>query len=279
MRAIWVMLPGAILWGASFPLALASVATRGQDSARLVGGVYAANTVGAIIGATVVSLALVGTVGSQKTQQILIGVAAMSGLLMLMPATGEVRKPLDLDTRGRDRHRAHRRSAGAFSAADSVAARRLRPLLGDVGGAERDGLCRRRRDRVRRRHAYADRRAQLSQRRQGAGLERAAGHAAAAHARPHYDARAEEPEQGAGDRLRRRSHRRRGLDRSAGEGSDDCRDRAARSARRLHPLRPAQLQRRRQPQGESASRRCAALPADDEREVRRDHVRPARSRG
>jgi len=93
MRAIWVMLPGAILWGASFPLALASVATRGQDSARLVGGVYAANTVGAIIGATVVSLALVGTVGSQKTQQILIGVAAMSGLLMLMPATGEVRKP------------------------------------------------------------------------------------------------------------------------------------------------------------------------------------------
>ncbi len=92
MRAIWVMLPGAILWGASFPLALAAVATRGQDSARLVGGVYAANTVGAIIGATVVSLALVGTIGSQKTQQVLIGIAAMSGLLMLMPATGEVRK-------------------------------------------------------------------------------------------------------------------------------------------------------------------------------------------
>jgi spermidine synthase len=94
MRAIWVMLPGAILWGASFPLALAAVAAPGQDSARLVGGVYAANTVGAIIGATVISLALVGTVGSQKTQQVLIGVAAMSGLLMLMPATGELRKPL-----------------------------------------------------------------------------------------------------------------------------------------------------------------------------------------
>jgi spermidine synthase len=94
MRAIWVMLPGAILWGASFPLALASVAKHGQDSARLVGGVYAANTVGAIIGATVISLVLVGTVGSQKTQQVLIGIAAMSALLMLMPATGEVRKPL-----------------------------------------------------------------------------------------------------------------------------------------------------------------------------------------
>jgi spermidine synthase len=42
MRAIWVMLPGAILWGASFPLALAGVAGPGQDSGRLVGGVYAA---------------------------------------------------------------------------------------------------------------------------------------------------------------------------------------------------------------------------------------------
>ena len=91
MRAIWVMLPGAMLWGASFPLALAGVAAPGQDSARLVGGVYAANTVGAIVGALVTSLGMVGTVGSQITQQALIGVAAMSGLLMLMPATGEKR--------------------------------------------------------------------------------------------------------------------------------------------------------------------------------------------
>ena len=42
------------------------------------------------------------------------------------------------------------------------------------------------------------RRPQLSQRRQGAGLERAAGHAAAADARPSHDAGAEE-------RQRRRS--------------------------------------------------------------------------
>ena len=94
MRAIWVMLPGAMLWGASFPLALAGVAAPGQDAARLVGGVYAANTVGAIVGALVTSLGMVGTVGSQITQQALIGVAAMSGLLMLMPATGEKRSPL-----------------------------------------------------------------------------------------------------------------------------------------------------------------------------------------
>jgi spermidine synthase len=87
MRAIWVMLPGAILWGASFPLALAAVAQPGQDSARLVGGVYAANTVGAIVGALVTALGMVGVVGSQITQQVLIGVSALSGLLMLGAAS------------------------------------------------------------------------------------------------------------------------------------------------------------------------------------------------
>jgi spermidine synthase len=94
VRALYVMLPGAILWGASFPLALAAVATRGQDSATLVGGVYAANTVGAIVGALVTSLVLVGWLGSQFAQQALIGIAALSGLLMLMPSPGETRQPV-----------------------------------------------------------------------------------------------------------------------------------------------------------------------------------------
>ena len=45
-RTILVVLPAAILWGASFPLALAAAATRGDDPARVVGRLYAANTVG-----------------------------------------------------------------------------------------------------------------------------------------------------------------------------------------------------------------------------------------
>ena len=84
MRAIWVMLPATLLWGASFSLALGAVASRGQDPGRLVGGVYAANTVGAIVGALATGLVLVGTVGSQVSQQLLIGVAAVSALLMLV---------------------------------------------------------------------------------------------------------------------------------------------------------------------------------------------------
>ena len=56
VRAFWAVLPGPILWGASFPLALAAVARRGEDPGRLVGGVYAANTVGAIFGSVIASL-------------------------------------------------------------------------------------------------------------------------------------------------------------------------------------------------------------------------------
>jgi spermidine synthase len=86
VRGFWVMLPGAILWGASFPLALAAAAAPGQDPARLVGGVYAANTVGAILGSLIVGLVLVPWVGSQIAAQALIGTAALSGVMMLMSA-------------------------------------------------------------------------------------------------------------------------------------------------------------------------------------------------
>ena len=43
-------MPAAVLWGASFPLAVAAAAAPYQDAGRLVGGVYAANTAGAIAG-------------------------------------------------------------------------------------------------------------------------------------------------------------------------------------------------------------------------------------
>jgi spermidine synthase len=84
VRCLWAVLPAAILWGASFPLALASVATKGQDPARLVGGVYAANTVGAIFGA-VGSLAMVVYLHSPRAEALLIVVAAVSALIMLAP--------------------------------------------------------------------------------------------------------------------------------------------------------------------------------------------------
>jgi spermidine synthase len=86
VRAFWVVLPGAVLWGASFPLALAAVASTDQDSARLAGGVYAANTVGAILGSLIVSFLFVPWIGTSHSQQVLIVVSAISALLMLEPS-------------------------------------------------------------------------------------------------------------------------------------------------------------------------------------------------
>jgi spermidine synthase len=88
VRCLWAVLPPAILWGASFPLALASVAARGQDPARLVGGVYAANTLGAIVGSLGASLVLVAWIGSQHAQQVLIVFSMIAGLVLLEPAPG-----------------------------------------------------------------------------------------------------------------------------------------------------------------------------------------------
>ena len=85
LRCAWAVLPAACLWGASFPLALAAAAPRCNDPARLVGRVYAANTVGAVLGALVCSIFLVGWLGTQRVQQVLVGLSAASGLLMFLP--------------------------------------------------------------------------------------------------------------------------------------------------------------------------------------------------
>jgi spermidine synthase len=86
MRVLWAVLPGALLWGASFPLALAATARRGEDPGKLMGGLYAANTVGAIIGALGTSFVLVVWIGSRHAQQLLIAISIAAALLMLGPA-------------------------------------------------------------------------------------------------------------------------------------------------------------------------------------------------
>jgi spermidine synthase len=86
VRCFWVVLPGAILWGASFPLALAAVATTEQDAAQLSGRVYAANTIGAIAGSLITSFILIPWIGSSHSEQIIIIVSALSALLMLEPS-------------------------------------------------------------------------------------------------------------------------------------------------------------------------------------------------
>ena len=85
MRCLWAVLPPTCLWGASFPLALAAVASRGEDPGRLVGGVYAANTLGGIAGALLFSLLLIPAIGTAGAERVLIGLAAAAALVALLP--------------------------------------------------------------------------------------------------------------------------------------------------------------------------------------------------
>ena len=86
LRCFWSFLPAACLWGASFPLAVAAAANNGDDLSRVVGRMYAANTLGAIIGSLLFSVLLVGWLGTQNAQRIVIMLSGTAGLLMLAPS-------------------------------------------------------------------------------------------------------------------------------------------------------------------------------------------------
>jgi len=84
VRCMWAILPAALLWGASFPLALAASA-RGGDPGRLVGHVYATNTGGAILGALAFSMVLIPWIGTRYCESVLIGICIVSALIVLAP--------------------------------------------------------------------------------------------------------------------------------------------------------------------------------------------------
>jgi spermidine synthase len=84
-RCACALLPGTLFWGASFPLACAAVTRPGEDSGRVAGRIYAANTLGGIVGALGVSLVLIPWIGSQQTQRVLLILSVLSGLLVLSP--------------------------------------------------------------------------------------------------------------------------------------------------------------------------------------------------
>lgn len=84
VKTAFVVLPAAVLWGASFPLALAAIGTRDADPGVVVGTTYAANTVGAIFGSLLTSLVFIPGIGTQHSHQLLLVLAAISALLMLV---------------------------------------------------------------------------------------------------------------------------------------------------------------------------------------------------
>ena len=92
MRCLRAILPATLLWGASFPLALASAAAEGEDPARLAGEIYAANTAGSIVGALAFSLLLIPAIGTRAAQQVLIILAACGAAAALVAAAASLKE-------------------------------------------------------------------------------------------------------------------------------------------------------------------------------------------
>jgi len=88
VRCVWAIFPATLLWGASFPLALAAAAEPGEDPAKLSGEVYAANTAGAVVGALVFSLFLIPNLGTRGSQQFLIALSAAGAIVAAISAMG-----------------------------------------------------------------------------------------------------------------------------------------------------------------------------------------------
>jgi spermidine synthase len=84
-RTLMAFLPATLLWGASFPLAMAAARRGGDDPARPVARVYAANTFGGIVGALVASLVLVAWIGTRDTQRAMLLLVALGGFVLLLP--------------------------------------------------------------------------------------------------------------------------------------------------------------------------------------------------
>ena len=84
VKTMFVVLPSAVLWGASFPLALGAIGSRDVDPGVVVGTTYAANTIGAIFGSLFFSLIFIPQIGTQHSHQLLLVLTAISALLMLV---------------------------------------------------------------------------------------------------------------------------------------------------------------------------------------------------
>jgi spermidine synthase len=88
-RALFTMFPSTVLWGVSFPIAIAAApqhdSTGRDDTGAIVGRVYAANTLGAIIGSLVTGLVFVPLMGTHNTQRVFIVICVIAAAFALAP--------------------------------------------------------------------------------------------------------------------------------------------------------------------------------------------------
>lgn len=86
LRVAVAILPSTLCWGASFPLAVAAAGRHHRDPGQLVGQLYAANTIGAIVGALGFSVVIVALAGTRHAQWVLTLGAGLAALVMVTVA-------------------------------------------------------------------------------------------------------------------------------------------------------------------------------------------------
>ena len=91
VRCLVAVLPAAILWGASLPLAIASASRDGHSPSRATAAVLAANTLGAVLGSLAAALWLLPGAGSRATQALLVATAAVAAVVAMPPRQRGVR--------------------------------------------------------------------------------------------------------------------------------------------------------------------------------------------
>jgi spermidine synthase len=85
VRCAVAMLPATLLWGASFPLTLASAkrAAGGPDFSEHVARINATNTLGSLTGAIAFTLIGIPMLGSHVAQQVLVVLAGISSVVLI----------------------------------------------------------------------------------------------------------------------------------------------------------------------------------------------------
>lgn len=86
LRTAIIVLPGSILFGMAFPIALRAVGMRFGDSAAVVGRLYAFNTVGAVIGSLATGFVLFPRFGSQTATAQLVVLPLAATCVLWLPA-------------------------------------------------------------------------------------------------------------------------------------------------------------------------------------------------
>jgi spermidine synthase len=82
----WVILPPTLCFGAALPLAVRAVRGSESNSAKSVGRVYVANTMGALLGTASTGLLIMPTIGEARAAATLALVPALAGFLVWLGA-------------------------------------------------------------------------------------------------------------------------------------------------------------------------------------------------